>query len=450
MKREHLLLIASTAAAVAIALGLLRWLAPQLLGLRADWIVVQSAKEIPPFFEGVFRGADFESPEFLIQDPITSVRGHPLLPSGVGLGPHDLLGFRNHRIPNVAEVVVIGDSQTYGNNARLEENWPSRMAAALPQPGRATNAMATGGWGAVQYLDMTKYAATLRPRVLVVAYYTGNDALEAFKPAYTVARWSFLRPDARLAPGDLPAVSFPAPASEQWKVRFADGVETVFTPRLRLATNDRGVAAVEAGYAIMGETARLIADSSQRASVRVVFTVIPTKEFVHAVKLARSGASVPPDFTRLIAEETRQIERFVAALKALPGAVYADVIEPLQQAALGGVALYPADENGHPVAAGYEVIGRTIAAQLAPLLRQVPLGPAFVAAAANRYTLHLVTPEGVWLVPSEAALEANGWSAGRFPTVDARDIAVLPLLGVLTDVDPQRFGPAALRSSGSR
>ena len=131
MKREWVLLLTSVTLTVVLALGLLRWLAPGLLGIPVDLQMVRVSEKLPPFFEGVFRIEDYQSPDFILKDPYTSVRAKPLYPEINGMGPNDILGFRNRQVPNVAEVVVIGDSQTYGNNAILEQNWPSRMADQL-------------------------------------------------------------------------------------------------------------------------------------------------------------------------------------------------------------------------------------------------------------------------------------------------------------------------------
>jgi len=40
---------------------------------------------------------------------------------------HDLNGFRNIEVPKKVDILVLGDSQTYGTNASLEENWPSTL-----------------------------------------------------------------------------------------------------------------------------------------------------------------------------------------------------------------------------------------------------------------------------------------------------------------------------------
>ena len=110
--KEWFLLLASSLISLAAALLLIRWLAPGLLGIPVDLQLVQVGKKVPPFFEGVFRPEDYASKKFILQDPITGVRAHPFFPDMVIDGPTDLLGFRNRQVPNIADLIVIGDSQT--------------------------------------------------------------------------------------------------------------------------------------------------------------------------------------------------------------------------------------------------------------------------------------------------------------------------------------------------
>ena len=140
-----MLALGVTVVTVALALGLIRLFAPQLLGVSRDLQLVRASKEVPPFFDNVFRREDYEGQDFIIQDPYVK-RARPLLPEDPGMGPHDILGFRNRSIPNFADVVVIGDSQTYGNNALLVDNWPSRMQAVLTDKRAVVYSMAVGGW----------------------------------------------------------------------------------------------------------------------------------------------------------------------------------------------------------------------------------------------------------------------------------------------------------------
>ena len=108
------------------------------------------------------------------------------------MGPNDVLGFRNAAVPAVADIVTIGDSMTYGNNAVMLKNWPSWMQAHLPRENVSVYNMSTGGWAAVQYLDMLEYAASFRPHIVIVAFYTGNDPIESFQMVQGNEHWRWL------------------------------------------------------------------------------------------------------------------------------------------------------------------------------------------------------------------------------------------------------------------
>ena len=210
MKKEHLLMIGSVAITLLIALGLLRWLAPGLLGVPIDLQTVQLSREVPPFYSNVL---EKKSDDAFINDPIVNLRAPTFIADTNPLGPTDMLGFRNRNIPNSAQVITIGDSQTFGNNAALAETWPSVLEKNLGADVRVYN-MATGGWGALQYLEMARHAHRFGPKVLVVAFYSGNDPLESFMIAYGNAQWAAFRLDKNLSARDTPAVAPPESQSD--------------------------------------------------------------------------------------------------------------------------------------------------------------------------------------------------------------------------------------------
>lgn len=117
-----MLTLASAVITVIVAIALVRWLAPGLLGYAPDQLLVRSSEEVPPFFQNIFREEDYSTAEFTLNDPYLVIRSKPSYPDLLTMGPNDILGFRNRSVPNKAAIVTIGDSQTYGNNARLEEN----------------------------------------------------------------------------------------------------------------------------------------------------------------------------------------------------------------------------------------------------------------------------------------------------------------------------------------
>jgi lysophospholipase L1-like esterase len=349
----------------ALTLMLIRWLAPQLIGLPVDLQMVQTSKSVPPFFEGIFRKQDYDKKDLLLKDPYTNVRFKPLLPETGQTGPHDILGFRNTAIPHAVDVIAIGDSQTYGFGDAIDDNWPSQLADRLQHP---VYSMAVGGWGAIQYLDMFPKAALLGPRVVIVAFYSGNDPLESFALAYGSDHWSSLRVDPDLHRSDAPEVTPVMSMEDSWPVTFQDGIKIVFTPRSRLDINDSEHPAVQAGYEIMAEVARQISALALQQGIEVVFTVIPTRELVYARKVSQDSIEATETYRRLVTMENGNIDKLVAVLRALPAARYVDLVESMQSAALTDASLYPRKWDGHPGPEGYRVIAAALAETVEPLL----------------------------------------------------------------------------------
>ena len=439
MKKEWLLLLASVGVPLVLALGLIRWFAPGLLGIPVDLQLVRVSEKLPPFFEGVFRANDYKTEEFILKDPYTRVRAKPLYPEVGGMGPHDILGFRNRKVPNVADIVVIGDSQTYGNNASLEQNWPTQMADKLGLDHDQVYAMAVGGWGAAQYLDMFYNAVAFQPHLVVVAMYTGNDPLDSVYMAYGHERWRALRPKPDLTLADAPKTAFPAPESEWWPVAFEDGVRTTFTPELRYSSNQNNPVA-KAGYGVMAKVAEVISTIGEDHGIEIVFTIIPTKELVYWPKVRDAQLKAPPDYTKLINAEQRNIAEFEQAIHALDNARYVDVVKPLQEAALGPSPLYPDDTNGHPVATGYAVLGEAMAVAVAPLLPKPVQGLVAMNVGEGHYQVYRVKGRKAWLFPTIELVKDNGWNTQQTPLVSPRDLAGLER-GVIDAVDVERFGP---------
>lgn len=359
MLREWSLLIVSVTITLILVLSILRWFAPQLLGISVDLQMVQVSDEVLPFFDSVFRPED-HAPDapFKLRDPFIK-RYRPFYREGPNRGPGDLLGFRNRFVPNRADIVVIGDSHTYGHNTSFESNWPSQLRDQLSERPIIYN-MSVGGWGGVEYFEIFDKALYFKPHTIIVAFYTGNDPRDSYRMAYAEQRWSVLRPDSGLHRKDLERVNYPAPLNEQWPVTFADGMSTIFTPQLRLASN-RPTPAVHAGWDIMALAARKMVTQDRANEVKIIFTIIPSKELVYVLRIRQEGLAEPEEYTTLIEAEQRNIARLQAQLSELSSAQQADVVGPLQQAALGDTPLYPATKDGHPSKAGYAIIARVLA-----------------------------------------------------------------------------------------
>jgi hypothetical protein len=207
----------------------------------------------------------------------------------------------------------------------------------------------------------------LRPHVIVIAFYSGNDPLETFTVVYSTDKWAGLKIGHHIDPSDKPpSVGFPPPGKERWTAAFADGTNMVFTPSLRLMSNDTDYAVVEEGWAIMAKVASEINQLATSFGVALVYTIIPSKELVYAEKIRKSAVQPPPAYHRLIDRETRNITRLAESFQHFANVTYVDVITPLQQAAFQGMPIYPHDINGHPYSPDYRVIGEAVA----PIVRQ--------------------------------------------------------------------------------
>lgn len=231
-------------------------------------------------------------------------------------------------------MIVIGDSQTYGIGEPIASTWPGQLSAMLESAHDGVYSMAVGGWAATQYLHLAAVAVKFRPRAIIVAFYSGNDALESFSSVYGNAHWRSLRPDTALDKSDAPALGNLLDVEESWPVTFRDAGSMVFTPSGRLVANDDHPA-VQAGYAIMAEVADRIAALAAAQDIRVVFTVIPTRELVYAQKVRTAGLAPPDSYLRLVEMERGHIDRLAAHIQSIAGSRYVDLVAPLQSAAVG-------------------------------------------------------------------------------------------------------------------
>lgn len=442
-QKDALFVAVITLVTLFLCLVAIRSLAPGLLGVPGDLQMVRTSSEVPAFYDGVFASGEVSANDWMLLDPITRVRPRPFIGFGDGIGPHDLLGFRNNAIPAIAEIVVLGDSQTYGNNAILERNWPSHLGRTLGLPEQAIYSMASGGWGAIQYLDAFDKALAFSPRVIVVAFYTGNDPLDSFLMAYNYDDWSEWRPDPSIDAGDAPPVLLRA--DETWSAELGDLGTLQLTPSYRLASNDEHPA-VRAGYEIMARVAERMSEtvaSLDDGGTDLAFTIIPTKELVYSEAVARAGLTSPSDYRELIRRETENIAFLRERIAALDNASYIDVVGALTAAATTDRDLYPANINGHPKSAGYAVIGRTIAEGIGSVVGGRHKGLGAIPTMEGRMRVYYFGDRVAVLFPSPDLLTANGWTLETLPFVDRSALTGLEVI-VADQVDPERFGPQAV------
>jgi lysophospholipase L1-like esterase len=332
----------------------------------------------------------------LVEDPALGLRIAP------GTTGHDALGFRNAQAPARARIVAIGDSHTYGVSAPRDGSWPQQLSGRLGEP---VYNMGLGGFGPLQYLHLARTSArSLEPKVVVVGLYFGNDIVDAYYLAHGRPQWHGWRRSAAPA-NDAPATATDEPpkrfgalrdwlsrhsmiysvtratvtgalarraapvqaaapvVSDQrwaWQDPAAPATRTVFKPAGRLQALDPARPAVAEGLLI---TERALAELQAEVAgqgARLVVVMIPTKERAYCPYLKATGAPMPPAHARLCDVESGARAR-LAEVMTRERIEHVDATPALEARIAAHEQLYPPDDDGHEIAAGYGVIAGVVA-----------------------------------------------------------------------------------------
>ncbi len=327
----------------------------------------------------------------------------------------DANGYRNHRVPADAEIVTLGDSITWGVNATLDATWPRDLERLS---GRSTYNMSVGGWCIAQYAVVFSDALILRPRIVVVALFFGNDLWETYRSVYTLDRYGPLRnsepmldPDSdpvelRAAEywrskkvfldsyGRWPPTGWPGwalrhtaigrlwnrallsvgvaedawfAAGAAWTMSDPDdvvkcrtrGVSTILTPGYRLLGLNLDEPRIREGLRLTKEIFNGINSRAKSESVRLLYILIPTKERVFEGCLGEVRQPPPGRFATVVRNEDT-IRSVFMTWCAEQSLACLDLLPPMQAAVRAGQQIYPRSDDGHPNAAGYSVIARSV------------------------------------------------------------------------------------------
>ena len=349
----------------------------------------------------------------LIADPVLGFKLEPFTRG------HDANGFRNDAVPQHADVITLGDSQTWGVNAERQDAWPQQLAKLS---GRSVYNMGLGGFGPVQYKFLIPQALRLSPKIIVVGFYLGNDIYDAYDMAYhydahrnlrsrgagdlsantvgdkanafwneekqfhatfgrhSLSGWSFWLRE-HLAIGRLLNRTHLWPGSQdvdyeidkRWASAHPDrgaicewpGRETVFTTGYRLAGLDLDEPRIAEGARISMELLSQMQTETEANHAKLLVVLLPTKETVYA--RAQSGKlKLDPVYQKLVEMEARVREKIIFKCqdKHIP---FVDALPQLTAALDRGERIYPTTTESHPNARGYFVIASAVKENLGQL-----------------------------------------------------------------------------------
>ena len=341
-----------------------------------------------------------------IDDPVLGYRTAPWT------GENDARGYRNAQALETADVVALGDSQTWGVNVGRDDAWPAQLAR---DTGLRVYNMGRGGYGIVHYASQLDEALSLEPQWIVMALYLGNDLYDAWELAYSQDAHAALRdpdPEARRrirasAYPDLQRMFFErvryghgedgvldalarhsalfrmlrrvgaaqddAERDRAWArahpqdgfVYAGDGVSTVFHTSYRVAAVDTSLPRIREGLRITREELAAIAARVDETApgTRLLVVLIPTKERVFERAVAAAGIATPESYRKSVDCEARIVAQLEGWMDQ-HGVRSLDLLPALEAAVGRGEAIFPANVDGHFTGRGYEIIASQIASRI--------------------------------------------------------------------------------------
>ncbi len=332
----------------------------------------------------------------------------------------DANGFKNHSIPDHADIVALGDSHTQGILGSIEKTWPYDLASST---GLSVYNMGLGGYGPVQYYALTDLALSFKPKYLIVGLLFGNDFFDAYNMVYNgyilekseydyhnvpyvTDYWKDLRSpefknDTAKAPHDFNHAKIPfeglrvlirthsalynfladrtyifrerlglAKPHElgtlDWTdtdpdvtLRFEDPkIGTIFWVGQRRLGVDVSDPNIIEGMRITKMLLQEMQVKALKNGTKLIVALIPTKEAAYAKTLG-SKIDQNPAFREVVDNEAKLREDMQDFCKR-SGIVCADLLPELETALQNGERVYPEIWDGHPAAHGYDMYAESI------------------------------------------------------------------------------------------
>ncbi len=344
----------------------------------------------------LFDPVDYLTPE-LINDEILGYRVKP------NSGGHDSWGYRNKSVPATADIVAIGDSQTYGMSATANSSWPATLQKMV---GKDVYNLSLGGYGPAQYYYLLENKAfKLNPSSVIVGFYYGNDLLETYGTVYGNSYWKhFRKPNFRMeqnvyqtqtsivsentigfgvnirawlgnrsvlykiavhsALGDivrLLEMKVYTRTRQNFAVLVEDSkhnISTAFTPQRRFIALDLNNPRVQEGLRISLELFSKMYELCMKENIHFLVVLIPTKESVFSDYIQNNSVLDNSEIIDELIENERRINERVKAYFREHHIPYVDVLNLLKKA-VGKEQIYPSDDD-HPNKNGYKIIASSV------------------------------------------------------------------------------------------
>jgi lysophospholipase L1-like esterase len=329
----------------------------------------------------------------------------------------DRNGFRNKFVPDTVSIVALGDSQTYGVGVSRDQAWPQRLDTLSNVP---TYNMGVPGWGPTQSLVILGQAMALRPKLIIEAFYAGNDLFDSYQHVYKAKQLSDLKTsDERVAKAltdaeniepldkkiskvsDTPAgrtflrdflsehsklygllrvvkivvnehmkhepdwasIKQGATGKAYYQIFDNGNLRTILTPDYRLTALELNDPRMREGQRIFLEAIQLMQKQAQAANVEFIVLLIPTKELVFKEAVYENMADPPKTYQTLITNEELMWQK-TKDFFTDQGILFIDALPALRQCLRSATQPYPMSSDGHPNAIGHQAIAEHLRSEI--------------------------------------------------------------------------------------
>lgn len=275
---------------------------------------------------------------------------------------NDANGYRNAAVPEQAEIVALGDSNTWGASVGRRDSWPSVLARTT---GLKVYNMSMGGWGPVEFAAALPEALALRPRLVIVALYLGNDIYNAYASfARQTPGVAFVK-DSLPLPKEVAADWIADVAEEEAKdngmiyqdawtpQRYEARARTLpehlrllhvgsvllnIHPIYRLYGVNLDEPRIAFGLAVTKQILTQMKDTATQEKARLAVAILPSKEFVYCTVFEESRTSSA--WSRICRFEGQIEEEVTRHLQSI-GVETISATARFREAAIAGAEIYP-------------------------------------------------------------------------------------------------------------
>ena len=305
----------------------------------------------------------------------------------------DQNGFRNSKILQTADIVVLGDSHTYGVNVKSIDSFPQQLSKMA---GLEVYNFGVSGYGALHYNYLFDYALELEPKFIIIALYPPNDLVDICNSIKNVDYWKKWAIDNGFNPNECgiykivenkkyPIFNYINSLFKKtaigsftnllytnlykYKINLSNSsvvINDTINPTIikykRIANHKNCMNMshdkILKGFEILKRTIEIAKRKTDSKNIDLIIGIIPSKERVYYDYIINKGYKLPNDYHELVKYENSLVNKLVTFFNDLN--IKNVDIGPKMSDSINRKNIYLNSDNGHPNANGYNIYANSI------------------------------------------------------------------------------------------